>query len=146
MPIASLEPVIHKVQPTWAGCLEWLGWTNGRGYGLVKVDSRVSYAHRYVYSVTVGDIPAGLELDHLCRNPICVRPDHLEPVTHRENMLRGVNPAARRAVASHCERGHPFDEANTYKRKDGHGHRECRRCKADSMQRLRDRRKNGDEQ
>lgn len=71
------------------GCWEWLASKNERGYGRVRDAERGEMkAHRAVYELLMGDIPEGMELDHLCRNPSCVNPDHLEPVTHRENMVR----------------------------------------------------------
>jgi hypothetical protein len=74
----------------------------------------------------VGPVPDGLELDHLCRNPGCVNPDHLEPVTHKENMLRGFNPSATNARKTHCHKGHFFDAENTYIATTGA--RRCRTC------------------
>lgn len=66
-------------------CWEWMGARNGTGYG--NIESRG--AHRVIYEALVGPIPKGLDLDHLCRNPPCVNPDHLEPVTRSTNLLRG---------------------------------------------------------
>lgn len=80
------------------------------------------YAHRLSYTLAYGSIPEGLVIDHLCRTPVCVRPDHLEAVTQQENMRRG--PGAK----THCKRGHEFNEVNTYVRKDT-GARFCRPCK-----------------
>jgi len=74
----------------------------------------------------VGPIPAGLQLDHLCRNRACVRPDHLEPVRSRENTLRGFGPSAINARKTVCAHGHPFDEANTGR--SPNGRRFCREC------------------
>jgi hypothetical protein len=110
----------------------WL-WTAGRtstGYGSypVWVDGRVqaNYAHRFAYRCLVDDVPPGLELDHLCRNRLCVNPDHLEPVTRRENLRRsGATPLG----ATHCRKGHRFDEANTYWWvRNGKLQRRCRAC------------------
>lgn len=105
----------------------WL-WTASliRGYGQFRVNHRPAYAHRYAYEHLVGPVPEGLELDHLCRVRRCVNPDHLQPVTHRQNVLRGDSPTADNAVKTHCPTGHPYDEANTYRRDDGH--RKCRAC------------------
>jgi HNH endonuclease len=70
-------------------CWLWTAATN-YGYGVFRIDRRSIYAHRYAYELLVGPIPDGLQLDHLCRVPPCVNPTHLEPVTHRENILRGT--------------------------------------------------------
>jgi len=71
-----------------SGCLLWLGRRNQWGYGMVAYNHTRYVAHRMAYELHVGPVPDGLELDHLCRNPSCVNPLHLEPVTHSENMKR----------------------------------------------------------
>jgi hypothetical protein len=78
------------------GCWVWTASLNNMGYPRFNAGDREMLAHRFAYEDVVGPIPDGLELDHLCRRPVCVNPAHLEPVTHRENMRRMV--AARRAV------------------------------------------------
>ena len=111
------------------GCWEWRGWHNKKGYAQVSIKGKKLAAHRVVYELLVGPIPDGLFIDHLCRNRGCVRPDHLEPVTTRENLMRGTTHAARLAARTHCGQGHPFDEDNTLFRKDGS--RRCRQCNRD---------------
>ena len=104
----------HRIQVT-SGCWLWTGpvW---KGYG----KSSGTTAHRHVFLALGGIIPAGLELDHLCRVPLCVNPDHLEPVTRAEN-------ARRRALALvTCINGHDYTADNTYIRPDGN--RDCRIC------------------
>jgi hypothetical protein len=108
------------------GCWEWLGAHNPKGYALVKYNGRQTFAHRTVYEVLVGPIPEGLYIDHLCRNTGCVNPDHLEPVTMRENLLRGNTHAARFGSRTHCDSGHRFSHENTIIRSDGS--RRCRTC------------------
>lgn len=71
------------------GCWLYLGALQGKGYGLISVVAKDVKAHRFAYESVVGPIPDGLSLDHLCRNPQCVNPAHLEPVTHLENVRRG---------------------------------------------------------
>lgn len=103
------------------GCWEWQGSIPGGphgGYGRCTG----GLAHRVAYEFCVGPIPADKELDHLCRNRACVRPDHLEPVTHRINMLRA--PFARRPV---CPRGHPLQAPNLYLTRTGT--RQCKECR-----------------
>ena len=117
------------------GCAVWTGARTSAGYGEFSVNGRVTLVHRWAYEAFVGPIPAGTELDHLCRNRACtgvtaegVVLGHLEPVTHRENIHRGLatmNGALQRA-RTHCDRGHPYDEQNTRVRKDRG--RRCRAC------------------
>lgn len=71
-------------------CWLWTGSTNGRGYGHVRVNMCLTYAHRLSYEMSVGPIPEGLQIDHLCGNTLCVNPEHLEVVTAVENQLRAV--------------------------------------------------------
>lgn len=108
-------------------------------YGQFYVNGRQVKAHRWAYELLVGPIPDGLSLDHLCRTPKCVRPDHLEPVSHKTNVLRGAAPTALNAIKTHCPQGHPYDEANTYI--DARGRRGCRVCrlisKREGMRRMR---------
>lgn len=117
-------------------CWPWTGSTNGFGYGRLSLGGRYVYAHRVAYECEVGEIPEGLVLDHLCRNRLCCNPAHLEAVTHRVNILRGTSPAAARAAADFCHRGHPFDETNTYVRPSGQ--RTCITCQRMSVERNRD--------
>ena len=109
------------------GCWEWTGGKTPQGYGMVARRQ----AHRVVYELLAGPIPDGLVIDHLCRNRGCVRPDHLEPVTNRENLMRGEGITAAFAAQTHCKRGHPFNDANTYRRPDGG--RQCRACNAQAQ-------------
>lgn len=115
-----------------SGCLEWVGSRDRAGYGRVGVGSatdgtfRLGLVHRVAYELLVAPIPAGLQIDHLCRNRSCWNPHHLEVVTSRENTLRGKSFAARHAAQTHCHLGHPFDDVNTRIRPDGS--RLCRAC------------------
>jgi hypothetical protein len=105
----------------------WL-WTAGKeseGYGRFKLNGKGCKAHRISYELEVGPIPEGLQIDHLCRVRHCVNPEHLEAVTQRENILRGVGITARHAQATHCPQGHEYNEANTYTNRQ---ERSCRVC------------------
>ena len=109
---------------------ECWGWSAGKtrdGYGTFSLNGRLKYAHVFSCELLIGPIPDGLELDHLCRNPSCSNPAHLEPVTHRENLLRGVGMTAKNAAKTHCAKGHAYSPENTLFR-NGH-HRVCRTCK-----------------
>lgn len=86
-------------------CWEWTGPRNGQ-YGQLSYENGNIRAHRAAYELFVGPIPDGLSLDHLCRNTMCVNPSHLEPVTHRENVLRGISVIADNARKTHCPLGH----------------------------------------
>ena len=112
----------------WTGCILSPSKGGENGYGRFGIGKAIStYAHRWAYENFRGPIPAGLDLDHLCRVRSCVNPDHLEPVTRSENVLRGKISAERNQT--HCKHGHEFDAANTYAQKTGL--RRCRRCAAD---------------
>lgn len=108
--------------PDLLSCWIWTGYVNNWGYGLYGGTG----AHRIAYELTNGPIPHGLEIDHLCRNKMCVRPSHLEVVTHQENQRRGIKGA----LTTHCPQGHPYNEKNTHYEIDARGyrHRKCRRC------------------
>lgn len=110
-------------------CWLWTGSRSPLGYGKFVPDSTASsvpkQAHRVAYESLICQIPDGLVLDHLCKNPPCVNPWHLDPVTQAVNLLRSDGPARMNGKKTHCDRGHPFDETNT--RRTNHG-RECRAC------------------
>lgn len=115
---------VAKAEPE--DCWLWTGTKNHAGYGSFSVGrARRLGAHRWSYEHFVGAVPAGLELDHLCRVRHCVNPAHLEPVTRQENLRRGVR-TEHMSMRTHCPRGHAYDEANTgwYK-----ATRYCRACK-----------------
>ena len=116
-------------KPDNGGCWNWLGYRNEKGYGYFYYRGHDIRAHRFSYELASGAIPDGLEIDHLCRNTSCVNPAHLDVVTRSENTLRGLLPSVLRrkyALKTHCQRGHPFDEANTYIMPNGR--RRCRAC------------------
>ena len=111
-----------------AECWLWLGAVSSSGYGRTTMNGRGAPAHRVVYEALLGPIPDGMTLDHLCRNRLCVRPDHLEPVTMRENTLRGVGPTAVNAAKTHCAKGHPLSGDNLGTLGPDGKWRRCRTC------------------
>lgn len=104
------------------GCWEWQARINHEGYACFED----TLAHSWLYKQLLGDLPAGWTVDHLCCNRSCVRFDHLEGVPHKVNSLRGLSPPSLNSRKTHCAKGHPFDEKNTYAR--GRGRRGCRIC------------------
>jgi HNH endonuclease len=107
-------------------CWLWTGRVNNGGYPVVFWRGNSRPAHRAFYEDIVGPIPVGLVLDHLCRDPLCVNPLHLEPVTQRENTLRGLSRHNHRHKATVCKHGHEYTAENTVL--DARGHKGCREC------------------
>lgn len=112
------------------GCWEWAKSRDGKRYPMKWVDGAPHLAHRWYWEQRNGPIPAGLVIDHVCANTFCVNPDHLEPVTQRENVMRSKGITAKNAQKTHCAKGHPFNEANTAFRKNGG--RTCLACKREN--------------
>lgn len=83
-----LERFTVKYRIAENGCWLWHAASDKRGYGQLHVDGRLVKAHRWSFEHFRHQIPAGHELDHLCRQPACVNPEHLEPVTREENLRR----------------------------------------------------------
>lgn len=79
-----------------ADCWEWTGAAHEAGYGRFNDGAKIVPSHRWAWENLVGKIAPGLHIDHLCRNPKCVNPDHLEPVTPGENARRGFGATAQR--------------------------------------------------
>jgi excisionase family DNA binding protein len=111
-------------------CWEWTGTDDGHGYGVIgrgRRNSGLMAAHRAVWELLVGPIADGLQIDHLCRNHMCVNPDHLEPVTAEENKRRGFSMARLHAARDTCRFGHPKDGIT--QPKNGKPHRYCKTCR-----------------
>lgn len=113
-------------------CWNWKRKLTHEGYGHMTVRNKTCLAHRASYEAFVGPIPHGLTIDHLCGNPSCVNPAHLEPVTMKENLARGNSFSAVNAKKTHCNSGHPLSGTNLYLCK---GRRQCRRCNAAAVAR-----------
>lgn len=96
-----------------APCVEGKGYRDKDGYTFTYRGKTRVRAHRQAYEDAYGPIPDGLEIDHVCRNPSCINPEHLEAVTHAENMRR-MGPYSPGAQLTHCLRGHEFTQDNTY--------------------------------
>jgi hypothetical protein len=128
--MTKTEAFMSKV--VWNGdedeCWTWAGSPTNMGYGRFGFEGHRELAHRVSYRIFKGDIPDGLHIDHLCRTPMCVNPVHLEAVTCRTNVLRGIGPTAANAKKEFCKRGHALTPENTYVYAST-GYRNCRICK-----------------
>jgi hypothetical protein len=127
-PVAERFAEKFEVDPV-SGCWLWTAKLSPDGYGQIRERGKHKQAHRVAYELHRGEIPAGLQIDHLCRVRHCVNPDHLEPVTQLENARRGHY-----RMRTHCPQGHAYDETNTYIRPNGR--RTCRACNLASALRL----------
>lgn len=120
-----------KVDRQEGSCWLWQGSLDRRGYGQFnatgddgkKVTRR---AHRWGYEQLVRPLLANEDMDHLCRTPACVNPSHLEPVSHLENVSRGL-AGQHNAIKTHCAQGHEFSTENTSVNRAGW--RECITCR-----------------
>src|SRR4029077_13885011 len=120
-------------------CWQWMGAHTGDGYGQIQVDGKMRVAHRVAWQMLRGDIPDGLQADHLCRNRNCVNPSHVDLVTVRENVRRQDHSKAiaflkaRAAAATHCRAGlHEWSEETIYR--GSRGERRCRPCRHEYRQ------------
>ena len=138
-PKAVRERLLSNIRPE-GDCWVWMGFRNTWGYGTIKVRGEILLAHRVSYEEFVTAIPEGLEIDHLCRNRMCINPAHLEPVPHIVNVQRGLagkypSNGDQERRKTHCPHGHPYDLFNTHWTKLGH--RECKACWREKNQRRR---------
>lgn len=128
-PLSPEQRFWAKVEKTDT-CWNWTAAKHKKtGYGFFTFTNRPELVHRIAYRLCKGDIPGRLTVDHLCRNRLCVNPDHLDLCTRGENTMRGNTITAANLQKTHCSKGHPYSGENLLI-KDGK-HRRCRRCHAD---------------
>lgn len=131
----SLDRFMAKITVTDAGYKSpcWLWPVRANSYGTFHLSNptHAIRAHRWAYEQFIGPVPDGLVIDHLCRNPSCVNPAHLEAVTQKVNLLRGNTLQAQNTAKTHCIHGHLLDGNNLYKRPNGK--RVCRICRLQSQ-------------
>jgi hypothetical protein len=121
------EYILQRIEvDSITGCWKWRLSLNHDGYGRANYKHRQMLAHRTSYEAFVGEVPAGQELDHLCRTRECVNPDHLEAVSHYVNIMRGKCFSSLNAKKTHCHAGHPLSGSNVYTTRNGG--RVCRTC------------------
>lgn len=117
----------------------WLFPSNGgEGYAMLWHQGKMVKVAILAYRLRYGCVPTGLVLDHTCMNRGCWNPDHLEPVTHSENIRRSGKQDTHSRI-THCPQGHAYDLDNTYwkKKPNGRFQRVCRSCSRDYMRRRR---------
>lgn len=142
---ASVADRLIRLSVDRGDCRVWIGKLTEGGYGYIRVGARSLRAHRVSYETFVGPIPEALELDHLCRNPACIKPGHLEAVTHAENIARswsyktaGLDTPS---SATHCINGHERTPENTRERPRPNDptkiRRTCRVCDREAVQQRR---------
>ena len=122
---SPIERFLSKIHINDSGCWELPAWKNQYGYGQFSIKNKIFKAHRFIYEYYHGAICPDLTIDHLCRNRKCCNPLHLEQVTKKENMLRGIGITALNAKKTHCIHGHEFNEENTWYIQGG---RRCKTC------------------
>lgn len=139
---ASIEDIayfLNKGVRTEQGCLEWAGKTSN-GYGHTVYMGFKGTTARIVYQLVFGRIDNKLVVDHLCRNRKCFNVSHLQLVSQKENIARGIGVSSINRSKTHCHKGHPFDKSNTYVylQKNGITRRQCRKCGIEANRRMKE--------
>ena len=116
--------LLSKVKKNKNGCWEYSTFQDN-GYCRIQYKGRMLKVHRVSYQVFNGEIPEGFTIDHICRVRSCINPDHLEAITQKENVLRGIGPTAINARKTHCIRGHKLEGENLFFDKG----RQCVECR-----------------
>lgn len=122
------------------GCIDWTRAKGRFGYGVIRVSGKIREAYRVAYEFYRGPVPTGLVLDHLCRNPACINPDHLETVTQAENIRRGMLPNNLIHKSGRCSHGHEMSGGNLHV--SPKGVRVCRACSRAASIRYLERKRN----
>lgn len=126
-PRNSVERMLVVDVDTSGDCWLWTGPVGHNGYGKATVLKQTLLAHRVFFAHYKGPIPDGYQIDHLCKNRLCVNPAHLEAVTPNENNLRSESPSSMNAKKIDCVKGHPLSDENLYVTPDNR--RQCKTCR-----------------
>jgi hypothetical protein len=128
--IERFECKIQKTEDCWF----WTASQTKAGYGQFSINNYPYLAHRVAYELYKGSIPEGKVIDHLCRTPSCVNPEHIEAVSQRVNTYRGISPDAGMMKKNFCPHGHEYTPENTYIGTTQYGTaRKCRACRRNQM-------------
>ncbi len=134
MPLTDKQRWKSAIKRFWVkvkktdNCWEWISGLNHYGYGQFTFNNYPIGAHRFSFYLKHNYFP-DIDIDHLCRNRKCVNPEHLEAVSHKENMRRGLtNVGGVNFRKTQCKNGHKFTEDNLYRRKENLSWRICKKC------------------
>lgn len=129
MPVNTIQSIIlfYVNKDINAPCWQWIGATTHRGYSKITINYKTYLAHRVIYEHFKGPILEGLQIDHVCKNKLCVNPEHLETVTPTENVRRYTT------TITHCKEGHSLSGDNLYMTPDGR--RNCKACRREAVRR-----------
>lgn len=125
----TIRQLVEHISPK-GDCIIWKGSTRD-GYGRIKFKGKQTQVHRWFYQIMYGKIPGKLDIDHLCRNRACLKLEHLDPVSRKDNRGRGLLGV----LKTHCANGHPWNKENTEVRLSEGGIRRCSICRRISERR-----------